>query len=535
MTALAIAPRWFVKQDIDGFFGLAVNNLVQILVIVGLTQSVLQFPPTLIYGRILPSIAISLIVGNFYYSWLAYHQGKREGRDDITALPYGINTVSLFAYVFLVMLPVRLLAIGSGASSEEAAELAWQAGLVACFGSGLIELGGAWGADWLRRYTPRAALLSTLAGIALTFIALGFFLRTYAHPLVGILPLGVILLSYFGKVTFRLPGLKLAIPGGLMAIVLGTGLAWITGLVTWDAQQVEAAIAPLGIYLPSLDLASLWQAKGVLVSYFSIILPMGLFNLVGSLQNLESAAAAGDDYPTAPCLAVNGLGTIVAALFGCCFPTTIYIGHPGCKDMGARIGYSWLNGLVMAILCLTGSLSLLVYLIPIDSAMAIVLWIGIIIVSQSFSATPVNHYPAVVIGLLPGIAAWGALVAKNSLRVAGLGTPDNPITPELVPAFQQADLFITGAFALEQGLIFSAMILAAMTVYIIEQKFGLAALWAIAAGVLSWLGLMHSYRWTGADTVMALGWGAGSSWAVSYFLLALLLIYVQWTNPKQEN
>ncbi|WLT37420.1 hypothetical protein NON20_16340 [Synechocystis sp. B12] len=60
----------------------------------------------------------------------------------------------------------------------------------------------------------------------------------------GILPLGVILLSYFGKVTFRLPGLKLAIPGGLMAIVLGTSLAWITGLVTWDAQQVEAAIAP---------------------------------------------------------------------------------------------------------------------------------------------------------------------------------------------------------------------------------------------------------------------------------------------------
>ncbi|WLT37418.1 hypothetical protein NON20_16330 [Synechocystis sp. B12] len=126
-------------------------------------------------------------------------------------------------------------------------------------------------------------------------------------------------------------------------------------------------------------------------------------------------------------------------------------------------------------------------------------------------------------------------MAKNSLRVAGLGTPDNPITPELVPAFQQADLFITGAFALEQGLIFSAMILAAMTVYIIEQKFGLAALWAIAAGILSWLGLMHSYRWTGADTVMALGWGAGASWAISYFLLALLLIYVQWTNPKGQD
>ena len=103
MTAPTIpsAPRWFVRQDIDGFFGLALNNLVQILVIVGLTQFVLEFPPTLIYGRILPSIAISLIVGNVYYSWLAYQQGKQEQRSDITALPYGINTVSLFAYVFL--------------------------------------------------------------------------------------------------------------------------------------------------------------------------------------------------------------------------------------------------------------------------------------------------------------------------------------------------------------------------------------------------------------------------------------------------
>lgn len=535
MVSPAIAPRWFVRQDVDGFFGLAVNNLVQILVIVGLTQSVLQFPPELIYGRILPSIALSLIVGNVYYSWLAYQRGKAENRSDITALPYGINTVSLFAYVFLVMLPVRLGALADGASSEAAAELAWQAGLIACLGSGILEFAGAWGADWLRRYTPRAALLSTLGGIALTFISLGFFFRTYAHPLVGIVPLGVILLTYFGQVSFRLPGLHWTIPGGLLAILLGTILAWATGLVTWDAQQWQTAIAPVGIYFPRLDIGSLWEAKGVLISYFSVILPMGLFNLVGSLQNLESAEAAGDRYPTGPCLAVNGIGTIVAALFGSCFPTTIYIGHPGWKVMGARIGYSWLNGLVMAGLCLSGTIGLLVYLIPIDSSMAIVLWIGIVIVAQSFSATPTSHHPAVVMGLLPGIAGWGALVAKNALRAAGLGTPDRPFSPDLVPAFEQSDLFITGAFALEQGLIFSAMILAAMTVHIIERQFGIAALWAIAAAALSWVGLLHSYAWTVGDTVLQLGWGAGSQWALSYLLLAALLTYVQFTSPKSKT
>ncbi len=117
-------PRWFVRSDIDGLFGLALDNFIQILLIVNLCQGVLGFPGSLVYGRILPGVAFSLIVGNFYYARLAKEQGKREQRDDITALPYGIDTVSLFAHIFLVMLPVRLAAISSGASSEQAAELA---------------------------------------------------------------------------------------------------------------------------------------------------------------------------------------------------------------------------------------------------------------------------------------------------------------------------------------------------------------------------------------------------------------------------
>lgn len=521
-------PHWFVRQDLDGFFGLALDNLIQILVIVSLCQGVLQFPPALVYGRILPGIAFSLIVGNFYYSWLAYQQGKREQRDDITTLPYGINTISLFAHIFLVMLPIRLQALASGVSSEQAAELAWQAGLVACLGSGLIEAGGAWGADHLRRFTPRAALLSTLGGIALTFISIGFLLRTYAHPLVGLVPLGVILLTYFGRVKFMIPGTRISIPGGLLAVVLGIILAWTTGLVSWNGTQFTAATAPIGLYLPHFWLGGLWEAKTVLLSYFSVILPMGLFNLVGSLQNLESAEAAGDRYPAAPCLLVNGIGSIVAALFGSCFPTTIYIGHPGWKAMGARVGYSWLNGLVMGLLCLTGTVGLLAFFVPIDSGMAIVLWIGIVIVSQSFTATPTHHAPAVVVGLLPGIAGWGALIAKNALRVAGLGTPERPFTPELIPAFELTDTYISGAFALEQGLIFSAMILAAITVYIIEQKFSQAALWSLVAALLAWIGLLHSYQWTIGDTVIQLGWGVGSQWAIGYALLAILLFYAQW-------
>jgi adenine/guanine/hypoxanthine permease len=511
-------PHWFVRRDIDGFFGLALDNFIQILSIVGLCQTVLQFPAEIIYGRILPGVALSLIVGNFYYSWLAYNQARATGRDDLTALPYGINTVSLFAYIFLVMLPVKLGAMSQGMNPTQAAELAWQAGLVACLGSGAIELAGSVIGDKLRQLVPRAALLSTLAGIALTFIAIGFLFRTFAAPSVGLVPLGVILLTYFGRVKF-------GIPGGLLAVLLGITLAWGTKLVVWDSEMFARSIAPLGFYSPQIFVGALWAGRDVLRDYASVILPMGLFNLIGSLQNLESAEVAGDRYPTTPALAANGIGTIIAAMCGSCFPTTIYIGHPGWKEMGARIGYSVLNGVLMGLLCLTGSIALCAYFVPVEAGMAIVLWIGIVIVVQSFAATPTRHAPAVVVGMLPAIAGWGALIAKNALRVGGLGTPDRPLTPDLINAFKQSDTYIHGAFALEQGFIFSAMLLAAMTVAIIDRQFWQAAIYAGICALLSFVGLMHSYRWTIADTAINLGWGTGTEWAIGYLLLAILFIY----------
>src|SRR5687767_2436589 len=521
-----LRPRWFVRQDVDGLLGLALDNLIQILLIVGLCRGLLGYSSELVYGRILPAVALSLIVGNVYYSWLAYRLGVKEGRDDRTALPYGINTVSLFAHVFLVMLPVKLIALDRGATMDEAITLSWQAGLVACLGSGVIELIGSVLADPLRRWLPRAALLSTLAGIGLTFIALGFLFRTYEYPVVALVPLGIILLTYFGGVQFP-------IPGGLLAVLVGTALAWMTGLVRPDAATFSQALEPLGWHPPGLFIEALWQSREILITQLSVILPMGLFNLVGSLQNLESAEAAGDAYPTAPCLAANGVGSVVAAVCGSCFPTTIYIGHPGWKAMGARIGYSWLNGVVMALLCVTGAAAVVSAIIPVEAGMAIVLWIGIIIGAQSFQATPSKHAPAVIMGLLPGIAGWGAQLIKTSLRAAGLATADHPLSPDLLPIFARADIYLGGAFALEQGQILSAMLLAAMTVFIIERQFAWAGACMLVATAFSWVGLMHSYRWMQSDTVLQPGWGSGRTWATGYLLLALLFYWAAWKERRK--
>ncbi len=525
---------WFVRGDVDGFFGLALDNFVQLLLIKALCSGVVDFTDELIYGRVLPGAAVSILIGNLFYAWQARQLSAQTGRTDICALPYGINTVSVFAHVFLVMMPAKDHALRElGLSADAAGLFAWRAGLIACFGSGAIEMAGAFFAEKVRKSTPRAALLSTLAGIALTFISLGFLFRTYAHPIVGLTTLGVILLAYFGRVHF-----KGGLPSGLIAVALGTLLAWLTKIApVGDAPAGPSFHPPVPVLA---DFFASFHGEYWL-RYISVIIPMGLFNLIGSLQNIESAEAAGDTFPTRPSLLVNGCGSIAAAAFGSCFPTTIYIGHPGWKAMGARAGYSILNGVAITLICVTGMLAQLARVVPIDAGMAIVLWIGIVITAQAFQAVPKEHAPAVVLGLLPGVAAWGAVMMKSSLRAAmDFGIQTGPLFSEkLIDTFKKQDIWIHGAFALEQGFIFTAMILAASTVAVIERKFRTAAYWCFAGAALSLTGLMHGYQFTFADTAIKLSFFGGVNpefdWAIGYAAMGALFFVATWVTVEGDG
>ncbi len=160
-------------------------------------------------------------------------------------------------------------------------------------------------AERVRKATPRAALLSTLAGIALSFISLGFLFRTFAHPIVGLTTLAIVLLTYFGRVRF-----KGHLPGGLVAVGVGTLIAWMTGLAPVGDAPAAGGAAPAGAVFGDLFAA---LGGGHLVPYLSVIVAMSLFNVLGSLQNIESAEAAGDAYDTRSSLIVNGIGSLAAA------------------------------------------------------------------------------------------------------------------------------------------------------------------------------------------------------------------------------
>ena len=484
----------FVTKDIDGFFGLFIDNLVQLLLIVvlcGLCGIDSRSPFLLNY--ILPGAALSIFVGNLFYAWQARRLAAKEGRNDVTALPYGINTPSLLVYVFFVMLPVY--------HRTNNPEVAWQMGLIACLGSGVIEFLGSFVAEYVRRKTPRAALLSTLAGIAIGFIAMTFALQIFQRPLVAMLPLAIILITYFSRVPF-----PWGLPGGFVAVVLGTLCAWILPSVLpaeiAGPEMIPGAIAQSwesrGLHLPTFAGGAIWSVlrnPSEWLGFLSVIVPMGLFNVVGSLQNIESAEAAGDRYDTRSSLAVNGAGTILAALFGSCFPTTIYIGHPGWKGLGARAGYSSLNGFIIMLICLSGTVSVISSIVPIEAGVAIVLWIGIIITAQAFQVTPHDHAPAVAVGLFPAIAAWGATVMQGAFNAAGGATMQDLLSKNM--GAEVNGFLVHSLISMERGYIFTCMILAAVTAFLVDRKFYTAAAWSVLAAGCAFIGLTHAYQLQG--------------------------------------
>lgn len=533
----------FVRRDLDGFFGLFVDNLIQLLLILTLCGGLCGMSGEnsyLLFKHILPGAAVSILIGNLFYAWQAHRLARKEGRSDVTALPYGINTPSLLIYVFFVMNPVFLKALNDGKSPADAAKLAWEMGLVACVGSGLIEFFGAFIADSVRRRTPRAALLSTLAGIAIGYISMGFAMQIFQKPIIAMLPLAIVLITYFAQVPF-----PFNLPGGMIAVALGTLIAWgLTGLSmavpnlpdwlrdsTLNAAAVQEATKKLGFYLPQFvggRVFELLSEPSQWIGFMSVIVPMGLFNLIGSLQNIESAEAGGDRFDTRSSLAANGIGTISAAMFGSCFPTTIYIGHPGWKALGARSGYSTLNGIVVTLICLTGAVELINSIVPMESGIAIVLWIGIVITAQAFSAVPRDHAPAVAVGLFPAIAAWGFTVTQGAFFKAGGATLQSLLAVD--PRANVNDFVLHGMISLQQGYIFTCMILAAISACLIDRRFVAAGIWSLIGALAAAIGLTHAYQLNGnvVDFLFAMttatndGARVYRSWdmAIGYVLMA---------------
>jgi len=498
---------WFTSGDVDGFFGLFFSGFPDLLLIVGLAP-VCGFSTAFVTGRVLPGVALSVLAGNLFYAWQARRLAAKTGRSDVTAIPFGVNTPTIFAYVFLIMGPVY--------ARTHDATLAWHAGIFASLLSGAVQTAGAFCMDWLRRHTPRAALLCPLAGLALAYLCLGFVFGVFQQPAVALLPMIVLFTLYASRV--RLPGVFRRLPPALVAMGVGAALvAVLRHFHLYEGPVVTGAVP--GFYLPHpVNIFGLF-GRAEWWSYLTIILPLAMLDALASLQILESVKAAGDDYATRPSLLMNGVGTLVAAWLGSPFPTTLYVGHAAHKANGARSGYSAINGGVTLLLCLTGVLPLVLRVIPLEVAGPVIVWFGLVTVAQAFEEVPANQAIAVAMGLIPMLAQWATSLADTVLGKAGSSLV------AVMPLFASGTgLALGGLIALGQGGLLTSMLWAAALALAVQRKFVQAAGWMGAAAVLSAFGVIHAYDLTPAGVVGRIGWWVAPEFALAYGAGALFLL-----------
>lgn len=235
---------------------------------------------------------------------------------------------------------------------------------------------------------------------------------------------------------------------------------------------------------------------------------------------------------------VSGAGTLAAAFFGSPFPTSIYLGHPGYKKMGSRAGYSTFNGIVWSIVCFTGTLSVITYLIPIEAGMAVLVWLGIVMCALCFQATDRRHAPAVVLGLIPAFAAYVATTVKHALAISGEIASTSFFFPAINDSFVSMRSFYTdGMFAVSQGYLYTSMILTAALVHIIDRQFGRAAVWFLIGGVLSMIGFTSTYTFTNSDVIgsLSLPMPVWNKWTTGYVLMALVMVITPYITVPGEK
>src|SRR5579863_3864282 len=193
-STIGFRPKLFTPGDWNAFFGFGTNILTNMLTLTILLRFVIKMPDSIVFGRILPAVGLMLCLSTLYYAYLAYQLAKKTGRNDVCALPSGISVPHMFIVTLVIMLPI---AIKTGDPAK-----GWQAGLVWVFFQSFILMAGGFIAPFIRKVTPRAALLGTLAGVSVTFISMRPVLDMFMTPVIGLTCFAIITVSWFGGVKY---------------------------------------------------------------------------------------------------------------------------------------------------------------------------------------------------------------------------------------------------------------------------------------------------------------------------------------------
>lgn len=509
---------WATRGDINAFFGLMLDNLAGLLLMVALLAG-FGLPASFTVAHMVPGTALGVFLGDIAFFFIALRMARRENRTDVTAMPLGLDTPSTFGMILLVLGPAFLAARANGLDVNEAATRTWHIGIWCIVLSGVVKLVAAPFGSWVRDVVPRAGLLGSLAAIALVLISFFPLTHILGSPLPGMLALVIVLGTLIGRVP--LPGRT---PGTLGAlIVAGSAYYFMCGLGIAGYQFPE--IEPIQ-WFPTAWMGSYrgdWiESLPAALPYLPFVIPFALATVVGGIDCTESAATVGDEYDTRTVLGVEAIATLIAGFSGGVIQTTPYIGHPAYKAMGGRAAYTLATAIVIGSAGIVGYFTWLNALIPAPVVYPILVFVGLEITSQTFLATPKRHFAAVAIACLPALAYLAMslpdrIFGDAALMGAGMtmdGLDGGPLKHDLETLRM-----------LSNGFIVTGLLWAWVLASLIDQKLKVAAAVMLLAGGLTFFGVIHSPI-PGNRLFIPFLYGEGSSLYLPESLISKVLEFV---------
>lgn len=456
---------WFQRGDIGGMTYSITNNIVNYLIVIATLSGVLEWPDKIVYGYVIPGMSIGLLCSGVYYAYMGRRLSKKEGRADVTALPSGVSTPAMFVMLYGVIMPLHY--------ALNDAELAWSAAVAACFIGGAVEFLGGFIGPWMKKKLPRAALLGTVAGIGFIWMATQGVFDVFGDPLIGLPILFVAMVGIFGGYLFpkQIPPLVVAIVGGII-------YAFCLGRTTVDFSGI-------GFYIPNPvnGIQHLINGVAVVAPYLTIVIPVEIYNFIETMDNVEAANAAGDNYSVRETQFADGICTMLSAICGGVVPNTVWLGHAGLKKAKAGVGYALVSGLVLGAAGIFGLFTFLSNMVP-----------------------PVADYLYTQITGSVGLAGYMTEVMPSGLA---------EYNAEVTQMIKDAGVMWNGVPAVKSGAIIIGILLGTMTVFIIDKQLHKVAITAVVGYVLACFGFIHS---------AGLGFNPASPFAIGYLIVAVLAL-----------
>jgi AGZA family xanthine/uracil permease-like MFS transporter len=524
--------RWAAPGDVNAFFGLILDNVVNLAILAGILVGAFGFPADVVFGKMFPGTALGVMIGDLAYTWLAFRLAKRTGRSDVTAMPLGLDSPSTIGMAFAVLGPA-FVAAKARMPVADAAILAWQVGMAAMVMIGLFKLAMTFVGDRIRRWVPQAGLLGSIGGVGIALLGALQLGEVFSEPVAGMMALGLILYALVAKI--RLP---FRAPEVLASVVIGAAIYYGLGLAGLSAHPITlpAASFPIGVPLPTLGF--LEGLPIVLREYIPLALPFAILTVIGGIDVTESARVAGDEYETRDILLVEAIATLVAGVFGGVSQTTPYIGHPAYKAMGGRAAYTLATGLVVGLGGIFGYIAFVADALPKPVLAPILVFIGLEITGQSYLAPPRRHAAAVTLAVLPSIAQLVVIflsqVHGGALMTAAL---DPAAAASATGIMNPAFIRTCGVMImLANGFILTALLWGSAVAFLIDRQIGRATLVLGICGLLSFFGVIHSVLPSGG---VYLPWEVATPlpyhWAVGYLALAAIVLALSATRAYRES